>query len=529
MTEVKTKAEKSRRIARVSSIVITFVVIVLAVFFGLQLFSKTGVFVGFGQKPGQILFDDSATELNRDFVNTNTADLELKSDVTISAQSVLTKLPNDESHILYDILVPVTDFNNSSLSFTATDTSHIISSYSAANSAGSSADTINPPANSTNGDTENSVTADLVSIWDLTPDQKLLAIDSDYYLDTFSSGAFFQYFVLNGENPDDLREIAQRLRSNIATFPSQDTVLTLAQTGVTALSRRMNSYLDTIQNASFFSEKIGPFLSQFDYTHTSNESSFSNAASGNNICSNPAMIDVLTGIGLDIVELTGNHNQDCGDADALQTIEQYKTLGIQIVGGGASAAEAAVPLRIAEKGSDLTFLAYNLSTGGYTLDDTPGANFYTEEKVQSDIAAAKERGDFIIIDIQYYECNSYADTSENTTCDYADSSAGDQISFFRHLIDLGANIVVGTAAHQPQTYELYHNGAIYYGLGNLFFDQSPWPGTTRSLILVHYFYDGKLLQTRIVPTIYGDDFQTSLMDTASAEQFLARLIQAQPN
>ena len=165
----------------------------------------------------------------------------------------------------------------------------------------------------------------------------------------------------------------------------------------------------------------------------------------------------------------------------------YQQNNIKTVGGGKNAEEAAKPLQINEKGTNITFLAYNLSTGGATHGDTPGANQYYEENAVAEISAAKNRGDFVIVDVQYYECSAYASEYEDETCDYADSSAGDQVGFFRHLIDLGADMVVGTSAHQPQTYELYGDGVIYYGLGNLFFDQCWWPGTTRSLILSHYF------------------------------------------
>ena len=150
------------------------------------------------------------------------------------------------------------------------------------------------------------------------------------------------------------------------------------------------------------------------------------------------------------------------------------------------------PLEIEKKNNHITMLAYNLSTGGATYDASPGANQYYEENAVAEIGAAKERGDFVIVDIQYYECSAYVSEYEDATCDYANSAAGDQVGFFRHLIDLGADLVVGTSAHQPQTFELYGNGAIYYGLGNLFFDQIWWPGTTRSLVLVHHIYQNKI-------------------------------------
>jgi len=492
MEENQRTAKQPKTAKNWGAIITTVVVISLATFFGIQLVTKSGVF----HQPGKVIFSETTTEQNQDFINNNLptdiAELELTQDVEIGA-TTLTNTSDNSSYLLYDILLPVTDFYDSE----------------------------------TNVNSSEAENMNLLSIWELDNTVKLLSLDDKYYLDNLSEGAFFKYLTFVGET-DDINKVKSFLQNKIAAFPTKETVLTLAQTGVTALSRRMNTRLDQVGNAEYFAEFIGPFLSQFDLTHTSNESSFSELANGSNICSKPAMIDALTSIGLDIVELTGNHNQDCGDQAAIDTINRYLDLGIKIVGGGKTAEEAATPLQINQKNSHITMLAYNLSTGGYTLDDTPGANYYTEEKAIQDIANAKARGDTIIVDIQYYECNEYADTNENTTCDHADSSAGDQVGFFRHLVDLGADIVVGTAAHQPQTFELYNNGAIYYGLGNLFFDQSAWPGTTRSLVLVHYFWNNQLLQTRIIPTAYDESFQTKLMDVTAAAEFINRLTQVRP-
>ena len=468
---------------------IVAILVVAAVVLGVQYFTSTGLFF----TPGKIIFSDSLSADEKTFIDeiiVNHPDLQLKHDVTITKE--LTH--NRVGGLLYQIHVPVTDF------------------YA-------------PLTSITWAEAEN---YQFIPFDTLTNQQKLLAVEGEYFLDTLNSGAIFDYFVVTGSDEADADKITTYIQAELPAFPDKDAVLTIAQTGVTALSRYMNSKLSQVGQATYFAEKIGPFLSSFDLTHTSNESSFSPAANSSNICSKPAMIDALTAIGLDIVELTGNHNQDCGDQAALDTIAKYQELGIQIVGGGATATEAAKPLQISKKGNNVTLLGYNLSTGGYTLDNTPGANYYTHEKAIADIAAAKARGDTVIVDVQYYECNNYDNTNDSRVCDYANSSAGDQIGLFRELIDMGADIVIGTAAHQPQTYELYHNGAIYYGLGNLFFDQIWWPGTTRSLILIHYFYNNQLIQTRIVPTIYDNSMQTSLMDTTSAEAFINRLNQARP-
>ena len=479
--------------------IISFVIVAVAVFFGVQYFTKTGIF----RIPGVVYYDESLTEDEVAlFESIFTEEVDLNKDVVIKARNELEYPQLEENEFLYDIYVPVTDFYSAE---TNIDIGSVEELFTNCLECGFK----------------------LVSVEELTFSQKLLKINDNYYLDNFMAGAVFRTISFESELYEE--EIEPLVAEILAkTFPAKETVLTFAQTGVTALSRGMNAKLYKVGDANYFAENIGDFLSSFDLTHTSNESSFTDWANSSNICSDRRFIDTLTAIGLDIVELTGNHNRDCGNDAASETIDIYTNNNIRIVGGGKTADEAAIPLEISEKNTNITMLAYNLSTGGATYGNTPGANQYYEEVAAAQISAAKSKGDFVIVDIQYYECNAYASTYEDTTCDYADSAAGDQVGFFRHLIDLGADVVVGTSAHQPQTYELYGDGAIYYGLGNLFFDQVWWPGTTRSLVLVHHFYKGQLLQTQIVPTVYGSEMQTSLMDKETAKWFLNRLTSVRP-
>ena len=468
--------------------VVLFGVVFGLAFVGIQYFTKMGIF----KVPGVVYYQEDELDpgvvklIQRIF----TDEVELDKDVTITMRNT-TEYPDlQEGEYIYQITVPVTDFDD-----VRTDRNEVDE-------------------------------AEMISLDELDFTKKLLSVDGEYYLDTFDKGADYQVVTFDSEKfEEEIKPLVDE--SFNKTWPSKDKVLTFAQTGVTALSRRMNQKLVEVGgDATYFSQDIADFLRNFDVTHTSNESSFSEFASAENICSDTRFIDTLIDIGLDIVELTGNHNQDCGDEAAEKTIDMYNANNIKVVGGGKTAEEAAKPLEINEKGNRITFLAYNLSTGGATDDDTPGANQYVEETVASDISAAKAKGDLVMVDVQYYECSAYASEYEDATCDYADSAAGDQIGLFRHLIELGADIVVGTSAHQPQTYELYDDGVIYYGLGNLFFDQAWWPGTTRSLVLAHYFYNGKLLQTKVVPTVYDENYQTRIME--SPEWYLQRLISARP-
>lgn len=487
---------------RISIFVLFFIFMFVGVFFGVQFITKTGVF----RIPGVVYYDESlSSDEKAKLEEIFSYQTDLDKDVTISAKNVL-EAPNlKEGEYIYNIYVPVTDFYSTKTNLTINSVEEIFDpTFQAANE------------------------FELIPISELDFTKKLLSLNDKYYLDELVSGAVYR--IVSFESEKFAEEIKPLVTNTFSVkAPTKDTLLTFAQTGVTALSRGMNAKLNAVGgDATYFADGIKDFLSAFDITHTSNESSFTDYASSSNICSDKRFIDTLTAIGLDVVELTGNHNQDCGDTAALETIDTYIANGIKMVGGGKTATEAALPLELSKKGSNITMLAFNQSTGGATYDDTPGANQYYEEVAAEQIKEAKARGDLVIVDIQYYECSAYASEYEDPTCDRANSSAGDQIGLFHHLIDLGADVVVGTSAHQAQTYELYGDGVIYYGLGNLFFDQIWWPGTTRSLVLAHYIYNGKLLQTKLVGTVYDKNMQTGLLDDETLAWWLDRLVSVRP-
>lgn len=374
----------------------------------------------------------------------------------------------------------------------------------------------------------------LININDLTPSQKLLSVDNQYYLDNFEHGADIRTY--ESDTPATTQN------------PTKENTLSFAQTGVTAITRAMTTKLNQVGNGAYFAENIADFLSSKDLTHISNEVSFADNCAGGTgtttLCTDWRALDTISAIGTDIIELTGNHNNDYGADNNLKTIAKYRELGLQTFGGGEDESFATAPLLLGvpdsanpsaanldTKGAKITLLGYNNSTstkenGQGATSNHPGANIYSEEHAKVDIAAAKANGSFVIVDVQFFECYCYPDEgAEMPSCD---APITNQEEFFKHLIDLGADMVIGTQAHQPQTYELYNGKPIYYGLGNLFFDQTYWPGTTRSLILTHYFIDGQYVQTRLTPTIYDTTFQTRLMTEAESSPFLSRLQAAAP-
>jgi poly-gamma-glutamate capsule biosynthesis protein CapA/YwtB (metallophosphatase superfamily) len=355
----------------------------------------------------------------------------------------------------------------------------------------------------------------------LAPNLKLLAFDGAYYLDSLAKGAVFRQAIFSGKSAASLNSLA------LNKYATKETTLKVNMTGVTALTRVMMKKLSSVKDPTYFSKQIGSFLADADITHVSNEVSFRTGCPYSDVafCSPPEMIETLKASGVDLVELTGNHNNDTGNQYNTESINTYHGLGWHTFGGGLNTAEAGKLYLADQKGSKIAFLGYNYAdapaSGAIATTSTAGANHFDFAKIKTDIAAAKQQSKFIIIDIQFWECYAYPDGFvEFPECD---RPIADQTSVFRQLIDMGADMVIGTQAHQPQTYELYKGKPIYYGLGNLYFEQTQWPGTERGIILTHYFVDGTLVQTRLSPTVYDKDLQTHLMTNTDAVALLQRL------
>jgi len=364
----------------------------------------------------------------------------------------------------------------------------------------------------------NSADIVLVPVDKLNSKVKSLMLDDNYYLDNFTSGAFFRVAELSGEGTKDIEGVS------LNKLATKDAIFKVNMTGVTALTRLMNQKLNVVGDPLYFSKYIGAFLNDADLTHVSNEVSFKDNCQFNHavFCSDPRFIKTLQDSGVDLVELTGNHNNDSGDQFNTNTINEYKKLNIATFGGGLNADEAKKPYYADVKGSKVAFLGYNYpdSPSGFAIagSDSPGANSFDYEKIKSDITSAKQQSQFVVVDVQYAECYAYPDGYvEFPLCN---SPISGQQEAFRKIIDLGADMVVGSQAHQPQIYELYNGKPIYYGLGNLYFDQVQWPGTERGIIITHYFQNGKLLQTKLTPTVYDESLQTRKMTDKQATNFL---------
>lgn len=319
----------------------------------------------------------------------------------------------------------------------------------------------------------------------LTPRLPALAIDG---IDYFRNSERYPFYVSGDLAPIDSLAF---------------TWLTL--TGVTALSRGTGMVADQ-KGIDFLIAGIKDELAQSDYVHISNEVSFTPdceyVPKTMQFCTKCRDFEVFKKLGVDIVELTGNHNRDYGKQPFIDTYNWYLENGFMTFGGGRNPAEAAKPLVIEICGQfKLAFVGFNeFCPCGECADEEgePGANRWNKAAAKEAIDSLRAAGvDFIIVSVQFGELDSY-------------TPGASQKSIAHYLIDSGADLVYGSQAHQIQQFEFYQGKPIMYGMGNFLFDQIHRLGVRQSCLVHLIFYKGKLIQLRPVFTMMGLDRQLRL-------------------
>lgn len=279
---------------------------------------------------------------------------------------------------------------------------------------------------------------------------------------------------------------------------------TVILTGVTALVRATAKTME-VKGVLYPGQDIREIMREADIAHVSNEIPFYTPCSYPNpsqtklvFCSNPKYMDLLTDIGTDVIELTGNHFGDYGAVAMLETLDIYAANNIPYYGGGKDAADAMKPLLLEDHGNKIAFIGCNpVDTGKFptATNSRPGAAPCDFEYMTQQISELDIQGYVVITTFQYYEY-------------YSAEARPWQAQDFRLMADAGASIVSGSQAHYAQVMEFHRGSFIHYGLGNLFFDQMgdipPHPGIRRMFMDRHVIYDGHYISTELLTNMMED-------------------------
>lgn len=302
----------------------------------------------------------------------------------------------------------------------------------------------------------------------------------------------------------------------------------LLMSGVTAIARNSLAPFDE-NGVEWAASGILDYVQEADFFHTSNEVSMvagcpntglTGLGGNSSFCSKAEHFEVFNVLGLDIVELSGNHNNDYGYEPYLETLAWYESNQIAVLGGGRTMEEARQPHIIQHNDNTIAMLACNWVGPYYALvNETegllggirPGAADCDREWLREAIPQLKSEHDLVVVTVQYFELDQYTPSDQ-------------QRADFRFLADLGADVVLGTSSHFPQSFEFYRANAgqeafIHYGMGNLFFDQQFFAGQ-RFFMDQLFVYDGELMFVDLFTGVIEDQGRPRPMTDDERENFL---------
>jgi poly-gamma-glutamate capsule biosynthesis protein CapA/YwtB (metallophosphatase superfamily) len=284
-------------------------------------------------------------------------------------------------------------------------------------------------------------------------------------------------------------------------------------TGVTAIARATGVACDQ-HGVDWLTENLRGQTANADYVHVSNEVSMLTSCkylprNTLSFCTKPADMQALADLHVNVVELTGNHGRDFGDDAFRATMTWYGEHKMATYGGGNDPTAAARPLLLplADK-KTLGILGFNEVCEHHECSQHAGevgAMPWEDAKAFAALARLRDElhVDQAFVTVQFKEWEHERPT-------------GEQVRIAHALIDHGADLVLGSQAHQLQYAEVYKGKPIYYGLGNFLFDQIYRPEVRQAFLLHHFFFKGRLVQSEPVFTLLPDDRKPTLATPAQA-------------
>ena len=220
-------------------------------------------------------------------------------------------------------------------------------------------------------------------------------------------------------------------------------------------------------------------------------------------------------MGVDIVELTGNHNLDRGSKAYLYTLSLYQQRGWKVYGGGTNTEKAREAIIVENHGNKLAFIGCNVAGPdiAWAGKDTPGAATCDLDYMAAEVKRLRSEGVLPIVTLQAWETEDYAPAPMQRPNDFV------------RLAQAGAVIVSGSQSHVPQGFKFVGDSLVHFGLGNLFFDQNDTFITSRALIDRHVFYKGRYLGTELYPVMLEDFARPRPMSDVERLDFLSKIFQ----
>ncbi|MBQ8325069.1 MAG: CapA family protein [Clostridia bacterium] len=167
-------------------------------------------------------------------------------------------------------------------------------------------------------------------------------------------------------------------------------------------------------------------------------------------------------LGVDLVTLANNHVFDYGEDAFHDTLDTLREYGVDYAGAGRNAEEAQSPMYYLVDGRKIAFISATRAEK-YILtpeatEDAPGVfRCYDTARLLEVIAKAKEESDYVILLVHWgREGSNELETVQKETAPL--------------YLAAGVDLIVGAHAHRLQGIEFIDGKAVFYNLGNFWFD-----------------------------------------------------------
>lgn len=179
--------------------------------------------------------------------------------------------------------------------------------------------------------------------------------------------------------------------------------------------------------------------------------------SGPNLKGQPSSIDAIKYAGFNVCTLANNHILDQGEQCCLDTENLLEKAGIKTVGIGTNLKEASNILYLSKDGLVLAIVNCAEHEFSYATENSAGANPINPIRQYHQIQEAKNKADYVIV-------------ITHGGHEHFNLPSPRMKELYRFFIEVGADAVVNHHQHCISGYEVYNGKPIFYGLGNLLFD-----------------------------------------------------------
>ncbi|MBN1542109.1 CapA family protein, partial [candidate division KSB1 bacterium] len=211
----------------------------------------------------------------------------------------------------------------------------------------------------------------------------------------------------------------------------------------------------------------------------------------------PEFAVALFNSGIDVVTLANNHIMQHGAAAAWDSEKQLQRAGL--ITWGLQNPNRFPAGQILERGGwRIALLALNDRPRQHFIDSPIYCAFDTIS-ADRDIEQCRKTADIVIISLHWGDEFSFEPSAK-------------QRATARHLIDSGADIVIGHHPHVLQGMESYCGKPIFYSLGNFVFDLDWYSPAMESIIAVFHLLPRQgLIKTDFIPVRINTHFQPYIL------------------